>query len=208
MIDPKKISEIDGKKSHNASLEKEADHGDAHAMKALLGNELSKKSIGLSSLFSSQTRQVLSNLGTTGTDGEGAEGMDKKKERRLEGNDREGHDNDRDGEKSGHPLSCHPIEKESNRELTDEVAEQILVSDPRYLEPGKEHEVRIKIKDAVLKDATVHLIREPDCLRVKLISSDVDTIQRLTATREGLEKQLSKHYDGWIDISIHHQRIK
>ena len=93
-------------------------------------------------------------------------------------------------------------------ELAREVAEHILVSDKAHMDSGSPDEIRIKIKDNILKDAHVHMIREPDCLQVKLISSHEQSIKTLIETRPDLEKQLEKNYKGLIRIEIVHVKPK
>ena len=160
-------------------------------MDALLNR---KESAGeLSSLFSSQTKRACTDLRKSN------DHLEERLRRYQE--DRELKETDLTEDKEGgRGEETDPCEEE----LAREVAEHILVSNREYMDPGSGNEVRIKIKSSILKDAHIHILREPDCLQVKLISSDEQSVQTLVAARESLEKQLGKNYKGLIRIEIVH----
>ncbi|MBF0201782.1 MAG: hypothetical protein HQK66_10820 [Desulfamplus sp.] len=186
MIDSSKNVDFQSAKDgphHNDMI---PDHADVHAMGAMLKEKDGGEN--LSSLFSSQMEQVSKGLKRVAMEKDSPACID---------HQRCFHENM--GEKSygGDDLD--------ENDLARDVAEHILVSDKRYMEKGDENGVFIKIKESILKDAAIHLIRQPDCLQVKLVSSSEQSIQTLVAARHSLEKQLEKNYDGIIRITIVHQ---
>lgn len=192
MIDPPKPPETDAKQGDAPHHRNTANDGDVHAMDALL-NKPEGSGNTLSSLFSSQTKQV----STAPKHKTGADNLEQKLKR---------HQADQEDENA---RDQQPEDGEGTSEdLAQEVAEHILVSDKAHLDQGAGNEVRIKIKNSILKDAHVHLVREPDCLQVKLISSHEQSVQTLVAARYSLEKQLEKNYKGLIKISIIHLNHK
>lgn len=84
--------------------------------------------------------------------------------------------------------------------LAREVAEQILVSDPEYLESGAQSEVRIKIKASILKEAWVHLKQMPDRIKVRLVTTDSGSARILEASESALVSRLKTHFTGRINI--------
>ncbi|MBI9092614.1 MAG: hypothetical protein JEZ12_25640 [Desulfobacterium sp.] len=192
MIDPPKPPETETKQESAPHHRPRPNDGDVHAMQAHL-NKPEGAGNALSSLFSSQTKQVCTDpKHKTGTDD---------LEQRLRRHQA-------DQEEENHPGQQPEDGEDDPEDLAQEVAEHILVSDKAHLDQGAGNEVRIKIKNTILKDAHVHLVREPDCLQVKLISSHEQSVQTLVAARYSLEKQLEKNYKGLIKISIIHLNQK
>jgi hypothetical protein len=193
MIDPPKRPELTNQPGSTRQDSNMANPADAHAMDALLRKPASGDE--LSSLFSSQTKRVARDANNrTGTDD-----LEQKLRR---------YEEDKGGEQDRGQQQQQEENLYSPEDLAREVAEHILISDKEYMDQGAGNEIRIKIKDTILKDAHVHLVREPDCLQVKLISSDEQSVQTLVAARHSLEKQLEKNYTGLIKITIVHLNRK
>jgi hypothetical protein len=178
--------------------------GDAHAMRTLLNsNQKERGEISeLSSLFSTQIHKAATDLKKPGTDWE----LEKRLKQYQEAKDntktkQREEENSRQDHGQGQNQDNDPPHK-SLEEIAREVAEHILVSDKEHMDSGSDQEVRIKIKDSILKDAHVHMVNRHGCLEVKLISSDEQSIQTLVATRDSLEKQLKKNHGGLIRIRI------
>lgn len=165
---------------------------DIHAMKALMTD--AKDRVGnLSALFSSQVSKAASAVTVSET-----KAQERLRQYREQKTVRDRDTSDNSGQE-------HPDTDESDdfrEELAQEVAEHILISHRDHARPGVDGEVRIKIKEDILKDAHVHLVRKADGLHVDLISSRADTAAALSAARSSLEKQLKTNFAGLIVIRI------
>jgi len=206
MIFPPNLPGMEKEQNASPSQGLNARDADTHAMKTLLNSnggsngEVSE----LSSLFSSQARQASMDLKIKPAKKETAdnhleERLKQYRETKSAAQEQPGEENPQQGDNDQ-----ENGEHESSGELAREVAEHILVSDKAHMDSGSANEVRIKIKETILKNAHVHMIRKPDCLYVKLISSDEQSIQTLSEARSDLEKQLKKNYKGLIQIEIVH----
>lgn len=208
MIFPPNLPGIEKEQKASPSQGSNARNGDAHAMKTLLNsNGGSNGEVNeLSSLFSSQARQASMDLKIKPAIKETAEKyleerLKQYRETKSVTQEQSGEENPQQGQNDQ-----EHGEHESSGELAREVAEHILVSDKAHMDSGSAAEVRIKIKDTILKNAHVHMIRKTDCLEVKLISSDEQSIQTLIEAKDDLEKQLKKNHTGLIQIEIVHLR--
>lgn len=190
MIDPPKTDKLQqnqDKADQSGTGPKDAD---AHAMKALLNK---KEGAGeLSSIFSSQSKQAIE---------ESKKGQADALEKRLK-KYQQNQESGQEKEKQ------HDSDETDAQDLAQEVAEHILVSDQSHMIPGSDNEVRIKIRESILKDAHVHLVREKDSLEVKLISTNKYSVQTLVAASDSLENQLKQNYKGKIHIQIIHLNPK
>ncbi|MCK5684349.1 hypothetical protein KAJ27_09505 [bacterium] len=195
-----KSSEIQKKEDLQGNYKGNPDDADVHAMKALLNKKKSADEI--SSLFSSQSKQVGSDLEKRSKTDKLEQKLKKYQENSTVDRDNSPENKDRD--KNRDKSQENGSDDTDKNELAREVAEHILISDKDYTGANSDNEVRIKIKNSILKDAHVHIIQEKDCLQVKLISSDEQSIQTLVETRSNLEKQLEKNYKGLIKINIIH----
>lgn len=191
-----KASEIHKKEEIAPDYKIKANDADAHAMSANLNK---KESSGeMSSLFSSQTKQACADLKNK----KATDDLEQRLKKYQTSSDIK--KNDLEKNQTGEKGQEQTPDDASADELAREVAEHILISDKAYMEPGSANEVRIKIKSSILKNAHVHIIQEKDCLQVKLMSSDEQSIQTLVEARDSLEKQLEKNYKGLIRIKIVH----
>ncbi len=206
MITPPKLPGMEKEQNTISSKDSIVRDGDAHAMRALLKSDQKGKgeNSDLSSLFSTQTRQAATDLKGPNADRDleqrlkqytAAKDLIRKK---LDG------ENSREGHGQGQPQGSEHRDQDPLDQLAQAVAEHILVSDKAHMDFGSDQEVRIKIKETILKDAHVHMVNRHDCLEVKLISSDELSVQTLIEARDSLEKQLEKNHKGLIRISIVH----
>lgn len=202
MIPPPKASEMEKAQGTARPHGDRVTDADAHAMGALLNRDTGSSE--LSSLFSSQTKQACTALKNRAVTDDLEQRLKRHQENKSLGKGAPG----RDKEKDPHQGRDENGADDFAEELAQEVTEQILISDKTHMDPDSANEVRIKIKETILKDAHVHLVREPDCLQVRLISSDERSVHALVAARDRLEEQLQKNYKGLIRIKIVHLSAK
>ncbi|WP_022665951.1 type III secretion HpaP family protein [Desulfospira joergensenii] len=188
MIENTKIEAGDPEKQSQKTGPKPVDTADAHALQSHL--KQTSGSEGLSAIFSSQAKQIQTGEQKKADADDLEQRLARYQEKKRE---------DREGNKR-EPEPEEPFDED----LVRDVAEQILVSDKEYMDAAAQSEVRIKINGSILKDTHVHLGREKDGLKVKLISSDKYAIQTLTEASGRLEDQLKKNFKGKIEIDIIH----
>lgn len=204
MITPPKLPGMEKEQNTVSSKGSIARDGDAHAMRTLLNSDSKGKgeNSDLSSLFSAQTRQAATDLKGPNADRD----LEQRLKQYTAAKDliRKKPDGENSREDHGQGQSQANEHQDPLDHLAQEVAEHILVSDKAHMNFGSDQEVRIKIKETILKDAHVHMVSRHDCLEVKLISSDEVSVQTLIEARDSLEKQLEKNHKGLIRISIVH----
>jgi len=156
---------------------------DAHAMKTLMNREGSAGE--LSAIFSAQLSRRPCVEKKTGT--------------KLKGLDPVGKDSEKE--------SRDPEEAEfwDASELARQVAEHILVSDPQYLDPGAAGEVRIRVKERIMKDTVILLKDMPDRLKVRMVTGDPGSARILEAAESALVSRLEEHFAGRIDIKTQYR---
>ena len=161
-----------------------ADTADVHALKQALAP--GKKNDSLASLFSRQGKRAIS----TKASPEDLEDRLRRHERRADAgaSNREDHG---EGQEDASP-----------EEIARDVADHILVSDKDYMENGEDQQVRIKIREDILADAHIHMVRCGEVLRVKLMSRNEKSLHILVDTRGDLKARLKKNHKGTVEIEI------
>ena len=205
MITPPKLPGLEKEQNESSAQSSKVQDGDAHAMRTLLNSGQNQNKMGevseLSSLFSAQTNKAAADLKKPGAESDREKRLEQYQAAKTNAQRKEEGEDSRQDHGQGQDQDSDSPD-EALEEIAREVTEHILVSDKRHMDSDSPQEVRIKIKDTILKDAHVHMINRHDCLEVKLISSDEQSIQSLVATRDALEKQLKKNHKGLIRISI------
>ena len=204
MITPPKLPGMEKEQNATSSQVSKVQDGDAHAMRTLLNSDQKQRGeiSELSSLFSTQTRQAVSDLKNLNAEKDLEERLKQYTASQDLINKPSDGENSQKDHGQGQPQDNEHQTPDHLEQLAQEVAEHILVSDKAHMDAGSDQEIRIKIKDTILKDAHVHMVNRHGCLEVKLISSDEQSIQTLVATRDALEKQLKKNHKGLIRIRI------
>lgn len=101
------------------------------------------------------------------------------------------------------PKDDQPQHEDPALELAREVADQILAGGRVQGDVIGQNEVIIRIKNNILKGCRIHLIKEKDCLQIRVYATTRQTLQTLVEARHSLEELLEKNYKGLIRLSFH-----
>lgn len=83
--------------------------------------------------------------------------------------------------------------------LAEDVAARVLVTDSEY---SDDEEVRIYLKDSVLRDTEVHLRRMPDALEVRVQTGDRGSYGILLGAKDALGQRLEKSSELPVHLDI------
>lgn len=89
--------------------------------------------------------------------------------------------------------------EEERESLAAEVADRVLVTDRDY---SDDEEVRIYLKDSVLRDTEIHLRRVRGGLDVRVQTRDRRSHAVLVDAKESLARRLEKSCDGQVRLDI------
>lgn len=84
-------------------------------------------------------------------------------------------------------------------DVAAEVAERVLVTDREY---SDDEEVRIYLKDSVLRGTEVHLRRRPDTLEVRVETTDRESHEILLDAKDSLARRLEASCDVGVRLDI------
>lgn len=96
-----------------------------------------------------------------------------------------------------------PDRPDTTTDLAGEVADQILSGGKLQGDRINDNEVIIRVKEEILPGCLIHLVRENDCLQVRVSASDRNTLQTLVEARDALLALLEKNYNGLIRLRFH-----